>query len=87
MKVLIAHADGTKTIQYEVGDRVVFVREQDCMFGFGKIGDHGTVTRAASSDERHPSIAFVEVQTDEQRDGGWGALTVAPWYLKLEGSG
>lgn len=83
MKILIQHDDGSQTIQFEVGDRVRVTRDCDSMWGFGKVGDLATVVEQAKPDDPRPSIAFVGIRTDAMVEGGWGVITVPPWFIEL----
>jgi hypothetical protein len=85
MKVLQQYDDGSQTVQYEVGDRVVFKKDQ--FIGSWRVdskGDRGTVIRAARLDAKYPSLAFLDVQSDKAKEGGWGTTHVPPWDLELE---
>lgn len=84
MKILEQHPDGSKTIQYESGDRIVFVKDaNEGGFLGAKKGERGTVIRGAGIEEKHPSIAFLYVQTDQSKADGYGTIHVAPWDVEL----
>jgi hypothetical protein len=84
MKILIVHDDGTKTVQYEPGDRVVFTRNVNGGDFLGaKIGQKATVIRGAQPGDQWPSIAFLDVQTDEDKAADYGTIHVAPWDVEL----
>jgi hypothetical protein len=84
MKILETYDDGSQTILYEPGDRVVFTRHS--VLGgvaFAKQGETGTVISRDQA-ERESSISFLRVQTDAMKAGGWGTVHAAPWELELE---
>jgi hypothetical protein len=83
MRILETHADGSRTLLYESGDRVFFPADANGGGFLGaKAGQKATVIRRKQSEERFQSIAFLEVQTDEMKAGGWGVITVAPWDIE-----
>lgn len=85
MKVLIAHDDGSKTVQYEPRDRVRFTRDvNDGEFLGAKKGELGTVISGARVDDKWPAIAFLDIQTDEAACSGYGTISAAPWEVELD---
>lgn len=84
MKIIEQYSDGSQNILYEPGDRVTFPKDANGGGFLGaKAGEKATVIRRKLSEPRFETIAFLEVQTDDMRDGGWGVITVAPWDVVL----
>lgn len=81
MQIIETFKDGSREILLEVGDRVRFTRDGDSALHWAPIGAKGTVVRRDYS-EKHPTIAFLWVQTDAMKRGGYGSLHVPPWYLE-----
>ena len=86
MRVEVEHPDGSRTIVLEKGDRVRF--RKDMFIGTWKVdkaGELGTVIRsdADRKDCKYPSIAFLDVQSDRARTGGYGTTHCAPWDLEF----
>lgn len=83
VKILQKYRDGTRTIVLEAGDRVRFPKDTNGGGFLGaKAGECGTVISRVDSDARFQSIAFLDVQTDSARAGGWGTIRVAPWDVE-----
>lgn len=85
MRVLTTYADGSRTILYEISDRVRYVGPSDW---FVKSGDVGTVlgyepyTRGQKPED-FPHTTRLKFQSDEHKAGGWGYRDVFPWHLEL----
>jgi len=80
MKILATYEDGSRTVQYEPGDRVLFVKDANGGGFLGaEQGETGTVIHGARPDDKYPSTAFLDVQTDERN----GTIHVAPWDVTL----
>lgn len=85
MQILVEHEDGTKTILFERGDRVCFIRTNTHEWMFPEVGALGTVIRRSRPHPKNngnpSSIDFLDVRTDEMAAGGWGTIHVPPWNL------
>jgi hypothetical protein len=86
MTILETFKDGSRTLLFEVGDRITFPRDVN---GGGFLGaqrnERATVIRRKPASSEFESIAFLEVQTDSMRNGGWGVITIAPWECEYLG--
>lgn len=80
MRVDQVHGDGSRTIILEPGDRIIFPKDVNGGGFLGaKKGEKATVINRRWSKPEFESIAFLEVQTDDMKAGGWGVITIAPW--------
>lgn len=84
MQILARYVDGSQTVLYEPRDRVELVEVAERDRWIAKVGDHATVIRREKP--RHgdapSSIDRIDIQTDGMREGGWGVLTVPPWFVR-----
>lgn len=84
MRILEKYPDGSQTVVYEPGDRVIILKSQ--YIGGWKVdsaGDIGTVIRGARPDDKHPMLSFLDVQSDKAKAGNWGTTHVPPWDVAL----
>ena len=69
-------------VQYEPGDRVVLLKDHYIgEWMTDKAGSHATVVRVSKG---RPPVAFLDIQTDTSKAGGYGTIHVAPWDITLE---
>lgn len=81
MKILKTYPDGSQTILYEVGDRVVLKEVPYHARWLASPGEHAIVGAWWHRSPKSP-IDFLEVRTDAMVRGKWGALKVAPWDVE-----
>jgi hypothetical protein len=82
MRVLVTHSDGSRTIAYDPGDRVRFVKDYKSAILYAKAGELGTVTSVEKSMRVCESIAFLHIWTDKAKATEWGTMMVPPWYVE-----
>lgn len=81
MKIIETFKDGSQMLLFEAGDRIVFPKDvRGGGFLGAKAGEKATVIRRKPA-IRFETLAFLEVQTDSMREGGWGVISVAPWEV------
>jgi hypothetical protein len=84
MIVVKKYSDGSRTILYEIGDRVRLINVQERSRWLAQPGELATVTSLDTRKNKPRSIVdFLYVRTDAMVKGDWGALYVAPWDLEI----
>lgn len=84
MKILETYPDGSRTILYEIGDKVTVMQVDRHQQWLIKAGEVATVTGYDSpKGKERSSIDGLFVHTQSMLAGRWGGARIPPWFLEL----